>query len=279
MPLIEGLRQPIPRRKLAKGEALPDFAKASDPANANADMWEGVPDPRNPARIVLKNINRAGVGDGHATMTTGRELPKGSTSHVTTGFLYLLPADLKQTGRNLILQLQMKGSPIVAISTLNGNWTVVDRINGTMSRKTLGPIAWGKWTYFDVAVKLADSGGFVKVWWAVDRLPELALAPVLSKSGDTWQGETGHHTIGQYSGHSDPDGEYTGYVDVFGRGTTAQEARAKAGPIAPASTPEPTPDPDPDPDPEPEPEPEPEPTGPTQAEARAALEVLRRYVG
>jgi hypothetical protein len=206
------LRQPIPLGRILT--PLPDFRGMSP--NPKGDMFEGV----NLGRPAVKNRNTYKVGDGHATMTTGRTLEKGSVSYCAFDWRY---DELIQTGRNLVWQLQMDGSPIFALSTLNGQWSAVDRVGGVMHRKVLGPVPFGHWAYFVAGVRLADFGGFVELWWGVDDWPDVTTAPVVRRDGDTWQGRTGHHTIGQYSSHSKP-GQYVGFFSRFGRDTTAQRA-------------------------------------------------------
>ena len=184
--------------------------------NPKGDMFTGVS-----GRVVNRNTYK--VGDGHATMTTGRTLQKGSVSYCAFDWRYETPADLIQTGRNLVWQLQMDGSPIIALSTLAGSWSVVDRVGGATHRKVLGPIPWGRSIYVVGGAYLADSGGWVNLWYAVDGWPDVSKPPLFSRSGDTWQGRTGHHTIGQYSGHSKP-GQYVGSFGHFGRAATPARA-------------------------------------------------------
>lgn len=197
--------------------------------------WEVVNDPTGRPRKVLRNRNRSGQGDAHSTATTGRELPAGSTSHRVVGVLYAKAEDLKQTGRNLVWQLQMAGSPILALSTKKTSagyvWQLVHRVGGRETRITLGAIRWGEWLYLDVFAVLADRGGQAKVWVGFGELADLDDDPVLDITGDTYQADIGHDTIGQYAEHSSP-GEYICFVDIFGRGKTAAEAREQAGPIA-----------------------------------------------
>lgn len=174
-------------------------------------------------KMRVKNIVTSTQADPHSTWGTGRDLPLGSTSCVAHDWRYEKPADLVQTGRNLISQLQMSGSPIFAVSSLSGNWTFVDRINGNETRATLGPIPFGRDTFWVICVKLADSAGFVRMWWSTDAWPNPNNPPTFEEFGDTWQGKTGHHTLGQYATHS-TTGTYTGYFSVFGRAATPQRA-------------------------------------------------------
>lgn len=178
------------------------------------DMFVGERDTSGKPRI--RNTSRKNHGDGHDTMTTGRSLPKGSVSTVAHDWLYETPADLLQVGRNLILQLQMSGSPIFAISTLNGRLTAVTRVAGVLKRFDLGPIPWGHYFYPVARCKLADSAGEVQIWLGVDDYPDVNAAPKVAQQGDTWQGTTGHHTLGHYRDKS-KGGVYVGFFSAFGR--------------------------------------------------------------
>jgi len=195
-----------------------EFTTVTNPQN-----FFGVTDPAGTFGRAVQNVNLSSQGEPHSTWGTGRDVPLGSTSCVAFTWLYQAPSDLVQTGRNLVNQLEMVGSPIYAVSTLNGNWTLVDRINGVQNRATLGPIPWGHWTYWVVCTKLADSDGYIRAWWARDAWPSVGATPAFDKTGDTYQGDSGHHTLGQYSAHSSP-GTYTGYFSAFGRAATPQRA-------------------------------------------------------
>jgi hypothetical protein len=184
--------------------------------------FTGVPDPLGSGKTVVRNVNPAGLADGHTTMGTNRDLPNGSTSYSGFRWLYMSPRSLGQTGRNLIYQVQMVSSPAVAISTENGRYVFVTRDGTVMKRQDLGPIPWGHWVYFVVGLHIADAG-MADVWMKVDGVPDVSQPATLSRSGQqTYQGAVGHNTIGQYSGtHS---GSYVGYWDRFVRAATATGA-------------------------------------------------------
>lgn len=176
------------------------------------------------ANDTLRFENRsAGSGDGHTTLTTGRDLPNGSTACAAFDWLYKV-GEFEQTAWSLIWQQQMVSSPIAAISTeqKTDRWTLVDRINGSQHRHDLGPIAWGHWSYFVVCVKLG-SQGYVESWYAVDGWPDVTQKPVYHFAGNTWQGRTAHQTLGIYAHHS-KSGVYVGYASRYGRALTPARA-------------------------------------------------------
>lgn len=191
----------------------------------NAGNFTAVLDPAGSGRVVVKNINKSGQGDEHATVGTGRNLPKDSVSYCAFDWLYMKKEDLIQTGRNLFWQLQMSGSPIAAISTENGKLIWVTRDNTAMKREILGDIPWGHWMCFVAGVKISDKpNGMAEIWYAVDDFPDVTKPPKFRRTGqDAYQGEVGHNTMGQYSQHSKP-GIYTGYFGRFGRATTPKRA-------------------------------------------------------
>lgn len=184
----------------------------------------GVPNPAG-SGIVIRNENRsAGSGDGHTTITTGRDLPNGSLTYCAFDWLWM-PGEFEQTARNLVWQLQMVDSPAAAISTeqKTDEWSLVTRNGSTATRNILGPIEWGRWAYFVVGVHLADKG-FVELWWSHDAWPDVAKAPAIRRPGiKTWQGKTGHQTLGMYAKHAKA-GVYRGYFGSFGRASTAARA-------------------------------------------------------
>lgn len=200
----------IPLGRITK--PLPDFTGMSP--NPNGDMFTGV----DLDRRCVKNLWTPNVGDGHATMTTPRDLPLGVTAADAFDWRY---DALEQTGRNLIWQVQMEGSPIAAISTerKTKRWTFVERVGGSEHRWDLGPIDFGKWTTFIVAYKLANTGGFVTVWRSTDwRLRD----PIKTVTGDTWQnGRNGHCTLGQYASGTKP---MVGYFSTWARAATPARA-------------------------------------------------------
>jgi hypothetical protein len=173
---------------------------------------------------VLRFENRSvGSGDGHTTLTTGRDLPNGSLACAAFDWLYRA-GEFEQTARNLVWQEQMVGSPIAAISTeqKTDRWSLVDRVNGSEHRHDLGPIPWGRWAYFVVCVKLG-SQGYVEAWAAIDAWPDVSTAPRYRVTGNTWQGTTAHQTLGMYARHSRM-GVYVGFAGHYARAATPQRA-------------------------------------------------------
>lgn len=217
----------LPIGKLTKW--FSEFAKGT-----RLTDWEIVKDPRGRVLNVLRNFNRSGQGDDHATATTGREMPAGSISHRIVGVCYEKAEDIKQTGRNLVWQIQMAGSPIAALSTkmISGAlyWQFVHRVGGSEHRITLGKVAWGEFVYLDVYAVLKDQGGTIKAWFSRGKPADLSQPALFETEGDTYQGDIAHDTIGQYAQHSQP-GTYIALFDIFGRGKDAAEARAQAGPL------------------------------------------------
>lgn len=218
----------FPRSLLPLGNLLTPPLDMQRMTNPRKDGFKVVADPVRSGWRAIENINPSGLSDGHVTIGSGRTLDKGEDSTVALEWLYAKPADLVQTARNLILQLQMLVSPIFAISTLSGKVQLVTRDGGGSElRWDLGPIPWGHWFTSVVRTKLADKpGGIIECWYAVDGIPDVSKPPTKARSGiQTWQGKTGHHTIGQYSKHSKP-GLYRGYIGRFGRGNDPADAIA-----------------------------------------------------
>jgi hypothetical protein len=173
---------------------------------------------------VLRFENRSvGSGDGHTTLTTGRDLPNGSLACAAFDWLYRA-GEFEQTARNLVWQEQMSGSPIAAISTeqKTDRWSFVDRVNGSEHRHDLGPIPWNQWAHFVVCVKLG-SQGYVEAWYSPTGWPDVSKAPRYHFAGNTWQGTTAHQTLGMYARHSKA-GVYVGFAGHYGRAATAQRA-------------------------------------------------------
>lgn len=183
--------------------------------------------------VVVKNQNVVADGEGHTTVGTGRSLPLGSTECSAFRWLWNSPSDLQQTSWVLVWQLQMSGSPIVAIEVdqSTGNWAFRTR-NGsdTGLEIILTPIQWGHWTYFVTCTHLADApDGWTKIWFKHDGWPNVSGPPAYQRSGhNTYQGQTGHNTVGIYAGGSGP-AVYYGYFDRYGRAATPQRAIELAG--------------------------------------------------
>lgn len=207
---LERRLRDIPLGRITK--PLPDFTGMSP--NPNGDMFTGV----DLDRRCVKNLWTPNVGDGHATMTTPRDLPLGVTAVDAFDWRY---DALEQTGRNLIWQVQMEGSPIAAISTRNKRWEFVTRVNGVTKRWDLGPIDFGKWARFVVEYTLANKGGIVGVWRGLN-WPDVVNDPMYAVIGDTWQnGRNGHCTLGQYASGTKP---MVGYFSTWARAATPARA-------------------------------------------------------
>lgn len=193
--------------------------------------WTAVTDPQGSGRVVLRNVNKLGVGsDGHATIGTGRSLEKGSTSYCAFDWLWMNKDEFNPTTWNLVWQLQMVGSPIAAISVdqKTKRWFLKSR-NGADAglNYDLGPLLYGRRAFFVVGVTLADKpGGMVEAWFRHDDWPDVTAAPNARRTGhQTWQGATGHNTMGIYAAHSAGSTKvYTGNFGWFGRATTPQRA-------------------------------------------------------
>lgn len=217
MTLERKLRQPTAAGPVTKPPA--DFRGMSSVAYP---FLEWIPDGDG---FALRNENRsAGSGDGHTTMTTGRDLAKGSLSYCAFDWLYK-SGEFEQTARNLIWQIQMVDSPAAAISTeqKTDEWSLVTRNGSTTTRNPFAKIAWGRWAYFVVGVHLSDKG-LVELWFAHDDWPDISKAPLIRRPGiNTWQGKTGHQTLGMYAKHGRA-GVYVGYGRHFGRAGTPQRA-------------------------------------------------------
>lgn len=223
-----GLELKVPCSTIPTGgihSPITEFRRMTDTAGTG---FTGVLDPLGSGTIVVRNTNPSGLSDAHVTMGTTRDLPVGSTSCAAFAWLYRAPADLVQTGRNLFYQVQITGSPVVAISTKAGNVEFVWRNPTTEHRELIGAIPWGHWMRYVVCQKIASSG-FVSMWYAVDGWPDVSKPALFSHTGiNTNQGGTGHNTIGQYATHS-KTGVYIGYFRPFGRATTPARAVAIAG--------------------------------------------------
>lgn len=218
-PLEVVVKLPIPAGNILK--PLANLRTRTDNIPTNA--FTGVPDPTGGGKLSVRNIAVKGVGDGHFTMGTGRSLDLGSVSACAFRWLYDKPADLIQSGRNLFFQTQMKGSPVSAISTASGKLDFVWRNPTTMHRDPLGSIPWHHWMYFVIVTKIAKTGGYVECFYEVDGWPGLGTPDHAHTNLNTYQGDIGHNTIGQYR-DSGTGGTYTGYWDRFARAATAERA-------------------------------------------------------
>jgi hypothetical protein len=183
--------------------------------------------------VVVRNMNVVADSEGHTTVGTGRSLPIGTTECSAFRWLWYTPSDLQQSSWVLVWQLQMSGSPIVAVEVDQSthNWAFRTR-NGSDSglEIILTPVNYGHWSYFVVCTHLAEApNGWTKIWFKHDGWPDVDQAPFYQRSGhDTYQGRTGHNTIGIYAGGSGSS-IYYGYFDRYGRATSPQRAIQIAG--------------------------------------------------
>jgi hypothetical protein len=143
-------------------------------------------------RNVLRNVNRLDEPEKHTTFGWARDLGKGSTSCLAFEVAW---EDFKPKGWSLVAQQQHVGSPVWAISNdaRDGHWFGTIRLGAKTIKVPLGPLVLNRWETFVVACH-ADDRGSVDIWRSTD----IAKAPV-HLSGDTWQGTTGHHTLGIYA--------------------------------------------------------------------------------
>jgi len=185
--------------------------------------------------VVVKNQNVLSDAEKHTTVGTLDDLPYGSTSCSAFRWLWKDASELPQVGWLLVWQLQMQGSPTVAIETgkTTHDWFFRTR-NGSDTGLAihLADIVYGHWAYFVICTHLEDApGGWTKIWFRYDGWPDVNVAPFYERSGhDTWQGTAGTNTIGIYAEHpAGSTASYYGYFDRFGRATTPQRAVSLAG--------------------------------------------------
>lgn len=184
--------------------------------------------------VVVRNQNLKSDAEKHTTVGTSRTLPYGSTECSAFRWLWKEASELPQNGWLLVWQLQMSGSPIVAIETdkTEHTWYFRSRDGSDSGLKIhLAPIQYGHWTYFVVCTHLEDApNGWTRVWFRHDGWPDVSAEPFYQRSGhDTYQGETGHNTIGIYAEHDGSSNSYYGYFDRYGRAITPQRAIDLAG--------------------------------------------------
>lgn len=232
-PLVAG---PMPEKPTSGNDAWDMFTSSLYPgtsSNGVNERFTAVPNPAG-SGIVVRNQNLLSDGENHTTVGTARDLPSGSTECSAFRWLWKDAAEFNPVGWSLVWQLQMSGSPIVAISVdeSTNNWFFKSR-NGSDSgiNHTLGPVQYGQWAYFVACTHLADApNGWTKVWYRNGSWPDVNGTPSYQRSGhDTYQGETGHNTIGLYAGSDVPGVSYYGYFDRYGRATTPARAIEIAG--------------------------------------------------
>jgi hypothetical protein len=201
--------------------------------NGINERFSAVPNPAGPG-VVIRNQNYLPDTENHTTVGTGRSLPKGATECSAFRWLWKDSAEFTPKGWSLIWQQQQTGSPIVAVSVdqATNNWFFKTR-NGADSGLdiTLAPVNFGKWAYFVVCTHIDDApNGWTKIWFKHDGWPDVSGRAFYERSGhDTFQGETGHNTIGIYAGGDTPAVSYYGYFDRYGRALTPERAVQIAG--------------------------------------------------
>ncbi len=219
---------PLPAHPGSGPDAWDQFTRS---LYGGANPFSAVPNPAGEG-VVVRDVNDLTLSEGHTTLGTGRDLPKGSTSCSAFRWLWATPAEFDQRGWVLVWQLQMKGSPIVALSVdrSSGDWFYKSR-NGSDSGLDvhLGRVQFGHWAYVVACTTLSDTAGHTAVWFAHDAWPDVAGRPAFERSGyDSWQGETGHNTLGIYAQRA-KSGAYVGYFDRYGRAATPERAVELAG--------------------------------------------------
>jgi hypothetical protein len=225
----------MPEQPTGGTDAWDMFTTSLYPGTSGNGVNERFSAVANPAGsgVVVRNQNLMSDGENHTTVGTARDLPNGSTECSAFRWLWKNTTEFNPTGWSLIWQQQQTGSPIVAISVEEStkNWFFKSR-NGADSGQniTLGPVQYGHWAHFVVCTHIADApGGWTKVWYRNDAWPDVNASPTYQRSGhDTYQGETGHNTIGIYANHNGSNTSYYGYFDIYGRATTPQRAVALA---------------------------------------------------
>ncbi len=243
---LSGIEKRFPCSSLQIGNMPGNTTSGTDPWDMFSNMlYQGIPNIGNPPHFaavanpsgsgaVVRNLNYLKDSEKHTTVGTSRDLPLGSTECSAFRWFWKSQAEFPQRGWALIWQLQMSGSPIVAVETdqSSHNWFFRSR-NGsdTGLEYNLGPILFGHWAYFTVCTHLADApAGWTKIWFKNDGWPDVNASPTYQRSGhDTYQGTTGHNTIGIYAAHDGTDTSYYGYFDRYGRATTPQRAVSIAG--------------------------------------------------
>ena len=227
---------PMPEKPTSGSDAWDMFTTSLYPGtsgNGINERFSAVANP-NGSGAVVRNQNLLSDGENHTTVGTARDLPNGTTECSAFRWLWKDTTEFNPVGWSLIWQLQMQGSPIVAISVdaSNKTWFFKSRNGGDSGQNiNLGPVQYGHWAYFVVCTHLASvPNGWTKVWYKDGGWPDVNASPTYERSGHTtYQGETGHNTIGLYAGGDVPGVSYYGYFDRYGRATTPQRAVNLAG--------------------------------------------------
>lgn len=232
-PLVVG---PMPEKPTSGTDAWDMFTSSLYPGASGNDVNERFLAVANPngSGVVVRNQNLLSDGENHTTVGTARDLPNGSTECSAFRWLWKDTTEFNPVGWSLVWQLQMSGSPIVAISVneSTNNWFFKSRNGGDSGiNYTLGPVQYGQWAYFVACTHIANApNGWTKVWYRNGSWPDVNASPTYQRSGhNTYQGETGHNTIGIYAGNDVAGVSYYGYFDRYGRATTPARAIDIAG--------------------------------------------------
>lgn len=232
-PLVAG---PMPEQPTSGTDAWDMFTNTLYPgasSNGVNERFSAVANP-NGSGVVIRNQNLLSDSENHTTVGTTRDLPNGSTECSAFRWLWKDAAEFNPVGWILVWQLQMRGSPIVAVyvDKSTNNWIFKSRSGSDSGISyNLGPVQYGQWAYFVACTHLADApSGWTKVWYKNGSWPDVNTSPTYERSGhNTYQGETGHNTIGIYAGSDVAGVSYYGYFDRYGRATTPQRAIQIAG--------------------------------------------------
>lgn len=215
-PLAEG---PMPPHPTSKADAWDPFTTSlysgANPFSVVRDAASG--------RKLMRNVNRLTEPEKHTTFGWPRDLLKGSTSYLAFEVAW---HDFTPRGWSLVAQLQMTGSPVWALSNdeRDRHWFLTVRDGSKVTKYPLGPLVLDHIETFVIGAHLADKpGGLVECWHGAD----VSAAPAVHVPGiDTWQGTTGHHTLGIYAERA-KSGQYVADFGRVGRAATAAQAIAE----------------------------------------------------
>ncbi len=227
-PLVAG---PMPANISSGTDAWDMFTSILYPGTIG-DHFKAIANPTGSGVVVQNSNILSEAGDQHTVVGTGRSLPIGSTECSAFRWLWNNSGELAQSGWLLVWQLQMSGSPIVAIEVDSSDkWTFRTRNGGDTGLVIpLTPVVYGHWTYFVACTHLAEApNGWTRVWFRNDGWPDVNAEPFYKRENhNTYQGQIGHNTIGIYTAHGG-NSIVTGYFDRYGRAVTPQRAIQLAG--------------------------------------------------
>ena len=242
---LSGIEKRFPCSALSIGSMPGDVTSGADNWDMFSNMlYDGMPGTinshftavANPAGsgVVIRNQNNLNEAEKHTTVGTSRDLPLGTTECSAFRWLWKDQTEFPQRGWVLVWQLQMSGSPIVAVEVDQSthSWFFRSR-NGSDTGLAipLGPVQYGHWAYFTACTHVDNApNGWTKVWYKSDGWPDVNGTPSYQRAGyNSYQGTTGHNTIGIYANHDGSTTSYYGYFDRYGRAGTPQRAIQLAG--------------------------------------------------